>query len=151
MADFDLLGIISSLSSALGSSSSTTPQVPSTTPQVPSKTPASSSIWDSIGSVVGSKDFLNAALNSGVSLAGQVMQNKNEKQIREEDKKAAAQELALKAKYGLLGGGGGGGNSLANLIDAYKTAIYSNNIAAEGKHSALTGLMNATQNAYLRK
>lgn len=144
MAGFDLSGIISSLSSALGSSSSSTPQAPSTTP-------ASSSIWDSIGSVVGSKDFLNAALNSGVSLAGQFMQNKNEKQIREEDKKAAAQELALKAKYGLLGGGGGGGNSLANLMDAYKTAIYSNNVAAEGKHSALTGLMNATQNAYLRK
>ena len=58
----------------------------------------SSGGWDS--------NFLNSALNSAVSLGSQLWADKSAQKNAKEDRRLAAQELALKAKYGLLGGGG---------------------------------------------
>lgn len=121
----------------------------STTTAVPSK--VEGGFFNDLKGVVKDPAFLSGALNTAVGLGSQLFADRRNQQNLEEDRKLAAEELALKAKYGLLGGqGGGGGSGTANLLNAYKAAIDSTRNTANAKGAALERLINASTRPLLR-
>lgn len=104
-----------------------------------------------LGGLFKDSKFLGSALNTVVGLGSQLWANRNAEKTADEDRKRAAEELALKAKYGLLGGqGGGGGSGTTNLLNAYQAAIAANQASANAKGQALERLINASTRPLLR-
>lgn len=142
------LGFLGSIGSALGS------VLGGSVGSKQGATQTGGGFWDNLGDTVFSPEFLSSALGGAVNLGGMLLQDKQAKKNSEEDRKLQLQDLALKAKYGLLGGGGGGGSGAAemnNLLNAYKARIDANTTGTAGMGNALQNLMMGTQAALLRK
>ncbi len=109
--------------------------------------------WGSLGDTLLSPEFLSSALGGAASLGGMLIQDKKAKRNAEEDRKLQLQDLALKAKYGLIGGGGGGSRAAetSNLLNTYKARMDANTTGAAGMGAALQNLMMGTQASLLRK